>query len=56
MEDVNMNPMPLKVIGGKACLRVRSLSRLSKDPRPERCPNTRRKEESKETREFRKVG
>jgi hypothetical protein len=33
MVDVEMNPMPPKVIGRKACLWVKSLYRLSKDHR-----------------------
>jgi len=31
MVDVNMNPMPPKVIEREVCLQARSLSKLSKD-------------------------
>jgi hypothetical protein len=37
--DDNMNPMPVRVIEGKVCLRAKSPSKLSKDLRPKRCPN-----------------
>jgi hypothetical protein len=39
MVDVDMNPTPPKVIGREVCLQVKSLFRLSKDPRPKRHPN-----------------
>jgi hypothetical protein len=56
MVHVNMNPMPPKVIGGEACLQAKNPLRPSKDTRPKRCPNTWRKEKSKEAKEFMKVG
>jgi len=39
MMDVDMNPMPLKVIGKEVYLQVESPFRLSKDLRPKRRPN-----------------
>jgi hypothetical protein len=45
MVDVNMSPMPLKVIGREVCLQTKGPSRLLKDPGPKRCPNTLWKEE-----------
>jgi len=55
MVDVDMSLMPPRVIGRKACLPIKSPLGLSKDPGPKRHPNTWRREESKETREFIKV-
>jgi len=55
MVIVSMKPMLPKVIGRKACLQAKGSSKLSKDPRPKRCPNTWRKEESKEVKDFMKV-
>jgi hypothetical protein len=55
MVDVNMNLTPLKVIRREVCLRVKSPSRLSKDPRPKRHPNILWKEESKEIKDSMKV-
>jgi hypothetical protein len=48
--------MPPRVIGRKACLWVRNPLGQSKGPGSKRCPNIWRKEKSKETREFMKVG
>ncbi len=48
---ISMNPMPPKVIGKELCLHVRGLFGLSKDLGPKRCPNTWRKEESKEVKD-----
>jgi hypothetical protein len=56
MVDVDINPVPPKVIGRKACLWARSALGLSKDLGAKRHPNIRKWEESKETREFMKVG
>jgi hypothetical protein len=55
MVDVDINPMPLKVIEKEVYLQAKGLSWLLKDPRPKNCPNTLWKEESKETRDFMKV-
>jgi hypothetical protein len=55
MVDVNMNLTPLKIIGREAYLRTRGPFGLSKNSRPKRCPNTWRKEKSKEIRDFMKV-
>jgi hypothetical protein len=38
MVAVDMSPMPPKVIGKHACLQARNPFKLSKDPRPKRCP------------------
>ncbi len=54
--DVNISLMPPRVIGREACLWAKGFSRPSRDPRPKRCPNTWKKEELKETKEFMKVG
>ncbi len=51
MVDVNMNLMPLKVIGREASLRTKGPFGLSKDPKPKRRPNTWKKEESKEIKD-----
>jgi hypothetical protein len=40
MVDVNMNPMPPKIIWRKTYLWAKILSRLLKDLGPRRCPNT----------------
>jgi hypothetical protein len=56
MVVVNMSSMPSNVIGKETYLWTRNLYRLSKDFGPKRCPNTWRREESKETRESMKVG
>jgi hypothetical protein len=55
MVDVDMNPIPLKVIRKEACLQIKSLSGLLKDPRPKRRPNILWKEESKEIKYSMKV-
>jgi hypothetical protein len=55
MVDVDMSLTPLKVIVREACLRAKGIYRLSKDLGPKRCPNTWRKEGSKEIRDFVKV-
>jgi len=55
MVDVDMNPPPPKVIRREACLRTKSLSRLSKDLGPKRRPNILWKEESKEIKDSLKV-
>jgi hypothetical protein len=47
MVAINMNPMPSKVIGRKACLQAKSPFGLSKDLGPKRCPNTWKKESKK---------
>ncbi len=52
---INMKPMPLKVIGKHACLWTKGLYGLSKDPKPKKHANTRRREELKKTRDFMKV-
>jgi len=39
MVDVDMNPMPPRIIGREACLQAKNLSKLSKDLAPTRCPN-----------------
>jgi hypothetical protein len=39
MVDVNMSPMPPKVIGKEACLRAKGPFGLSKDLGPKRHPN-----------------
>jgi hypothetical protein len=36
----------------EACLKVKGPSKLSKDPRPKKRPNTWRREESKEIKDF----
>jgi hypothetical protein len=40
MMDVDMNPMPPKVIGREACLQAKGFYGLSKDLKPKRHPNT----------------
>jgi hypothetical protein len=55
MVDVDMNLMPLKVIGKEACLQARSLFRLSKDFRPKKCPNILKREKLKEIKDSVKV-
>jgi len=55
MVDVDMSPMPPKVIGSHNCLWVISPSRLSKDLGPKRHPNIWRREESKEIKDFVKL-
>ncbi len=55
MVDVDMGPMPPKVIGKVVCLQTRGPSKPSKDPRPKRCPNIWRKEELKEIKDSVKV-
>jgi hypothetical protein len=55
MVDVDMSPMPLKVIGREVCLRAKGPFGLSKDPGPKRSPNILWKEESKEIKDFMKV-
>jgi hypothetical protein len=55
MMDVDVNPTPLKVIEGEACLWTKGPSKLLNDPRPKRCPNTLWKEELKEIKDFMKL-
>jgi len=55
MVDVDMSLTPLKVIRRETCLWTRGPFGLSKDPRPKRCPNIWRTEESKEIKVFVKV-
>jgi len=55
MVVVNMNPMPLKVIGKKACLWTKGPSKLLKDHGPKRCPNIGRNEKSKVLMDFVKI-
>jgi hypothetical protein len=50
-----MSPMPPKVIAKEDSLWAKSLSGQSKDPRPKRCPNTWKRDESKEIMVFTKV-
>jgi len=40
MVDVRMNLMSPRVIGKEVCLHAKGLSKLSKDLRPKRHPNT----------------
>jgi len=47
MVAIGMSPMPPKVIGRDACLQTKGLSKLLKDFEPKRCPNTYRRDESK---------
>jgi hypothetical protein len=49
-----MNPMSPKVTGKKVCLQAKGPIKLLKDLGPKRCPNTWRKEESKEIKDFMK--
>jgi hypothetical protein len=46
MVVVNMNSMPLRIIGRITCLWIKGLFGLSKDFEPKRHPNTWKKEES----------
>jgi hypothetical protein len=55
MVDVDMNSMPLKVIGRDICLQTKSPSRLSNDHGPKGCPNTLWRDESKEIKDYMKV-
>jgi hypothetical protein len=55
MVDVNMSLMPPKVIRKEACLQAKGPSGSSKDPKPKRCPNTWRRKESKEIKDYVKV-
>jgi len=55
MMDVDMSWMPLKIIGGEACLWAKGPSKLSKDPGPKRGPNTLWKNESKDIKDSMKV-
>ncbi len=50
-----MSPMPPKVIGKEACLRIKGHYGLSKDPGPKRCPNILWREESNGVRDSMKV-
>jgi hypothetical protein len=50
-----MSPMQTKVIGKEVYLKVRGLSRLSKDHEPKKHPNTWRREESKKVKDTMKV-
>jgi hypothetical protein len=43
MVAINMRLMPPRIIGREACLCVKGLSRLSKDPRPKRCATLERR-------------
>ncbi len=51
-----MSPTPPKIIGKEACLQAKCPFRLSKDHGPKRHPNILWKEESKEIKDFLKVG
>ncbi len=53
--DVDMNLTSPKVIVREACLRIKGLFGLSKDPRPKKHLNTLWKKESKEIRGSMKV-
>ncbi len=55
MVDVNMNPMPLKIIGKETCLWAKCFFGLSKDQEPKRGPNILWRKESKEIKDFMKV-
>jgi hypothetical protein len=55
MVFVDLSSMPLKVIEREACLWARGPFGLSKDLGPKRRPNTSKKKESKEIRDFTKV-
>jgi hypothetical protein len=55
MVDVDMNMTPPKVIEREACLQAKGLYGLSKDPKPKRCVNALKREESKEITDFVKV-
>jgi len=55
MVDVNMNPMPSKIIGKETCLWAKGFFGLSKDNEPKRGPNTLWRKESKEIKDFMKV-
>ncbi len=50
-----MSLKPLKVIAREAYLRAKGPSRLSKDPKPKRCPNILWKKESKQIKDSMKV-
>ncbi len=50
-----MNLTPLKIIGKEAYLCIKGPSRLSKDPRPKRGPNTLWRGKSKDVKDFMKV-
>jgi hypothetical protein len=55
MMVVDMHPMPPKVIRRETCLQAKISSRLLKDLGPKRHPNTWRRDESKEVKDFMKV-
>jgi hypothetical protein len=55
MVVISMNLMSSKVIGKETCLRVKSPHGLSKDFIPKRCPNTWKKNKSKETKDSMKM-
>jgi hypothetical protein len=40
MVNVNISPIPPKIIGIELCLQARNLSGLPKDPGLKKCPNT----------------
>jgi hypothetical protein len=50
-----LNPMPPKIIRIKVYLWAKNPFQLSKDPRPKGCPNTSRKEKSKEMKDSMKM-
>jgi hypothetical protein len=55
MVDVDINPMPSKIIRRHVCLQVKGPSKLSKDPGPKRHINILWKVESKKIRDSMKV-
>lgn len=55
MVDVEMNLMPSKIIGRGNCLRAKGPFGLLKDLGPKRHPNSWRREDSKEIKNFVKV-
>jgi len=55
MVDVDMNPMPPKVIGKEVFLQTKGHSGLSKNLGSKRCPNILWREKSKEIKDFMKV-
>jgi hypothetical protein len=55
MVAINMSTMQLKVIRKEVCLKVRDLSRLSKDRGPKKHPNTWRRKKKKKVKDFMKV-
>jgi hypothetical protein len=55
MVVVGMSSIPLRVIRRETCLWTKGPLKLSKNPRPKRCPNVWKREDSKEITEFMKV-